>query len=312
MNILITGSSGYIGSKLVEKLLDKNLNKIYCIDNLMFNQKSNLENHPNNPKIDFINGDVRDINLLKPILKKVDLIIPLAALVGAPLCAKMPKETEEINFLAIKNLCKVLSKDQRVIMPVTNSGYGIGKKDEVCDEKSPLNPISLYGKTKVQAENEVMNRENSISFRLATVFGVSQRMRTDLLVNNFTYVATKEKYLKLYEPHFRRNYIHVLDVINGFNFGIDNFDKLKNNIFNLGLSEANLTKEQLCNEIKKVITDFNFEISNDGFDEDKRDYFVSNQKVEKLGFKAQVPLKKGITELFEYFKNTKNTFNNNY
>ena len=298
MKTLITGAAGYIGTKLVEILIDQDLS-ITCIDNLMFNQK-NLSCMTSN-KINFIKGDVRDQNLMKDLYKNSDIIIPLAAIVGAPLSAKMPKETEEINFGAIEYMCKNLSKDQRVIMPVTNSGYGIGKKDEMCDENSPLNPLSDYGQTKVKAEKIMMERENSISFRLATVFGTSERMRVDLLVNNFTYVAVKEKFLKLYEPHFRRNYIHLLDVVGGMKFAIENFDNLRGNIFNLGLSEANLTKEQLCIEIKKIVEDFEFEISEDGKDEDKRDYFVSNKKIEERGFKATHSLQNGIKELKEYY-----------
>ena len=196
MKILITGGAGYIGSKLTEKLINQELS-ITCVDNLMFDQK-NLTSMDND-KINFVKGDVRDETLMKELYKKSDIIIPLAAIVGAPLSAKMPKETEEINFGAIDFMCKNLSKDQKVIMPVTNSGYGIGKKDEMCDENSPLNPISAYGKTKVRAESIIMERENSISYRLATVFGTSERMRVDLLVNNFTYIAVKEKFLLLYE-----------------------------------------------------------------------------------------------------------------
>ncbi len=298
MKILITGGAGYIGSKLIEKLMDQELS-ITCLDNLMFDQK-NLTSMTSD-KINFIKGDVRDQTLMKDLYKKSDIIIPLAAIVGAPLSAKMPKETEDINFGSIDFMCKNLSKDQRVIMPVTNSGYGIGKKDEMCDENSPLNPISSYGKTKVKAESVIMERENSISYRLATVFGTSERMRVDLLVNNFTYIAVKEKFLLLYEPHFRRNYIHLLDVVGGMIFGIKNFSDLKGNIFNLGLSEANLTKEHLCLEIQKIVKDFKFEISKDGQDEDKRDYFVSNQKIEKKGFKAIHSLQNGIQELKDYY-----------
>ena len=307
MKILVTGGAGYIGSKLIEKLIDQNLD-ITCLDNLMFDQK-NLTSMTSN-KIKFVKGDVRDQTLMRDLYKKSDIIIPLAAIVGAPLSAKMPKETEQINFDSIDFMCKNLSKDQRVIMPVTNSGYGIGKKDEMCDENSPLNPISAYGKTKVKAESVIMERENSISYRLATVFGTSERMRVDLLVNNFTYIAVKEKFLLLYEPHFRRNYIHLLDVVGGMIFGIKNFSDLKGNIFNLGLSEANLTKEQLCLEIQKIVKDFKFEISKDGQDEDKRDYFVSNQKIEKKGFKAVHSLPDGIQELKDFYMNGNQIYKN--
>ena len=224
MKILITGGAGYIGSKLIEKLTNENLN-ITCVDNLMFDQKDLTL--MNSDKVNFINGDVRNQKLMKDLYKNADIIIPLAAIVGAPLSAKMPLETEEVNFGSIQHMCDNLSKDQMVIMPVTNSGYGIGKKDEMCDENSPLNPISAYGKTKVRAEKLIMERENSISYRLATVFGTSERMRVDLLVNNFTYIAVKEKFLLLYEPHFRRNYIHLLDVVGGMIFAINNFQEMR-------------------------------------------------------------------------------------
>jgi nucleoside-diphosphate-sugar epimerase len=298
MKVLITGAAGYIGSKLTSKLFTLGL-KLTCLDNLMFGQNNNFI--LNNKNINFIKGDVRDRNLIKSIVKKFDLIIPLAAIVGAPLCSKMPKETEEINFESIKYLVQNLSKNQIVIMPVTNSGYGIGDPEKFCDEDTPLKPISLYGITKVKAEKVIMERENSISFRLATVFGVSERMRIDLMVNNFVYIAVKEKYLKLYEPYFRRNYIHIEDVVGGFHFAINNFNNLKNNIYNLGLSDANLTKEDLCKKIQLQIPDFNYEIVLDGKDEDKRDYFVSNKKIESKGFKAKISLEDGIKELKTFF-----------
>lgn len=308
MKILITGGAGYIGSKLVKSLSNNKEYKVIVIDNLMFDQK--FLNTSDN--VEFIKGDVRERDLYKKLINNCDAIIPLAGLVGAPFCDKYPKETEEVNYEAIKFMSENLSKNQMLLMPVTNSGYGIGKKDKFCTEESPLNPISLYGKTKVAAEKIIMERENSISFRLATVFGVSDRMRVDLLVNNFTYIAFTEKFLKLFEPHFRRNYIHLNDVVEGFVFGLKNFDLLKSEIYNLGLSEANLTKQQLCEEIQKIITDFKFEISKDGFDADKRDYFVSNEKIEKKGFKAKTLLSDGIKELVEYFSTSDFELTRNY
>ena len=302
-NILVTGGAGYIGSYLVKELLKLDF-KITVIDNLMFNQNFEVQKKYND-KLEFIKGDVRDKSLVKSISKITDVIIPLAAIVGAPLSEKMPKETVEINLESIKYLTSICSKEQIILMPVTNSGYGIGKKDSWCDENSPLKPISLYGRTKVDAEKIIMDRENSISFRLATVFGPSERMRVDLLVNNFTYIAFFEKYLKLYEPHFRRNYIHIEDIANAFIFALKNFDNLKGEIYNLGLSEANLTKDQLCKKIKDHISDFVYEISLEGEDEDKRDYFVSNKKIENKGLKAKTSLDKGIKQLIKIYSKPK-------
>jgi nucleoside-diphosphate-sugar epimerase len=300
-NILITGGAGYIGSELVNKLLEDKKNKVTVIDKLIFN-KFPLEEFKRNDNLKFIKEDVRNINFYKEHIYKNEIIIPLAALVGAPLCKKYPKETVEINYESIKSLVNCLSKEQRIIFPVTNSGYGIGKKNEMCTEESELNPISLYGKTKIDAEKIILSRENSIAFRFATVFGWSRRMRIDLLVNNFTHIAFFEKYLKLFEPHFRRNYVHILDVVDSILFAIKNFDRLKNQTYNLGFSEGNLTKEQLCKKIQTFIPDFNYEISKYGTDEDKRDYFVSNAKIEKAGFRAKRDLDFGIKELLENFK----------
>jgi nucleoside-diphosphate-sugar epimerase len=298
MKILITGGAGYIGSFITKKFSNiPEINSITCIDSLFFNQDfKNISN-----KIKNVKGDVRDKNKMKDLYKSHDIIIPLAALVGAPICKKYPNDTKEINFKVIEHMCKNLSSSQVVIMPVTNSGYGIGEKNKFCDENSPLKPISLYGRTKVMAEEAIMQRQNSVSFRLATVFGVSDRMRIDLLVNNFTYIAYFEKILEIFEPHFRRNYIHISDIFNAFNFTINNFDKLKGEIYNLGLSDANLTKEQLCKEIKKIIPNFKYIISNKGTDEDKRDYFVSNDKIEQKGFKASFKLEDGIKELVNLY-----------
>ncbi len=309
MKLLVTGGAGYIGSyitKYFAKMDD--IKEITSLDNLFFKQKF----FEQSSKIKNVKGDVRDKILMNNLYNKHDIIIPLAALVGAPLCKKYPDETNEINFQAIDNMCKEISSSQIVIMPVSNSGYGIGEKDKFCDEKSPLKPISLYGRTKVQAEKVIMERTNSISFRLATVFGVSDRMRIDLLVNNFTYIAYFEKYLEVFEPHFRRNYVHISDIFGAFKFSIMNFEKIKGEIYNLGLSEANLTKEQLCNKIQEVISDFNYVISKDGTDEDKRDYFVSNEKIEKKGFKAKFKLENGIKELVKLYSSPNFVPSKNY
>ena len=300
-NILITGGLGYIGS-LTSKILAEKGHKVTVVDNLMFEQDARKITS-NWKKINFIKGDVRDRGLMKQLINKNDIIIPLAGIVGAPLCDKMPKETLEINTDAVRYLNSVSSKEQQILMPVSNSGYGVGEKDKFCDENSPLNPVSLYGRSKVEAEKIIMERENSISFRLATVFGVSYfRMRTDLMVNNFIYLATKKEVFKLFEPNFRRNFVHLLDVATAFDYAIDNFTQMKNNIFNLGLNNANLTKIMLCEKIKEYIKDFIYEIIEGQKDPDQRDYFVSNEKLKNFGFEAKVQLDTGIKELIDYFR----------
>ena len=299
-NILITGGAGYIGSYFVKKLLNLQFN-ITVIDNLMFDQKADLlkRKHSN---LTFIIGDVRDKHLIKKIINKNDIIIPLAAIVGAPLADKMPLETKQINVESIKYLTSISSKDHVIIMPVSNSGYGVGEKDKFCDEASPLRPVSLYGRTKVEAEKIIMDRENSISFRLATVFGVStERMRTDLMVNNFTYCAFKKIFFKLYEPNFRRNFVHISDIAGAFLFSLNFFSKLKSNVFNLGLNDANITKIMLCEKIKKFLPEFEFKIVSNEKDPDQRDYFVSNKKLNDAGYEAKYSLEKGIKELIDYY-----------
>ena len=297
--VLVTGGAGYIGSVLVPTLLEKGY-EVTVLDNLMFGQSTLLEQCIN-PKFSFINGDVRDLNLLKKIVPHFDIIIPLAALVGAPLCKKDEMGTIAINRDAIININKIRSKQQRIIYPTTNSGYGIGQDGIYCTEETPLNPISLYGTTKSEAEQDLLSTDNVITFRLATVFGCSPRMRLDLLVNDFTYRAFSQRYIVLFEAHFKRNFIHIRDVAKAFVHSIENFDSMKNTMYNVGLSSANLSKMELCLEIKKQIPDFFIAESEINKDPDQRNYIVSNDKIEKTGYKPDVDIQTGIAELIKGF-----------
>ena len=308
--ILITGGAGYIGSKLTTKLLDLNY-EVTVVDILKFSSKS-LNHLFNYKNFTFIKGDVRNKKLMKSLIRKNEFIIPLAALVGAPLCEKNKKEATSVNLGSIKYLTKAMNKSNKLIYLTTNSGYGVGKKNKFCDESSPLNPISLYGRTKVEAENAAMKYKNVICFRLATVFGYSFRMRSDLLVNNFVYRSLKDKKLVLFEPHFRRNYIHVNDVVDAIVFSIKNFNRLKSNIYNLGLSSANLTKYMLAKKIKSQLKYLKIRIIKNKKDPDQRDYYVSNKKIERKGFKAKTSIEDGIKELIKVFTYNKEKIINNY
>ena len=308
--ILITGGAGYIGSKLATKLLKLNF-KVTILDLLKFSGKS-LNHLYRDDNLTFIKGDVRNKNLIKKLLSSNEFIIPLAALVGAPLCEKNKKEAINVNLDSIKTLVKNVTRRNKIIYLTTNSGYGVGEKNKYCDENSPLNPISLYGRTKVNAESYVMKCKNAIGFRLATVFGYSYRMRTDLLVNNFVFKSVNQKKLTLFEPHFRRNYIHVNDVVDGIIYSIKNFNRLKSNIYNLGLSSANLTKLMLALRIKRQIKSLKITIIKNRKDPDQRDYYVSNKKIEKKGFKANTSIDKGIKELINVFTHSKEKIINNY
>ena len=252
-----------------------------------------------NPNLEIIKKDVRSLN--EDFLKKFDCIIPLSAVVGAPACNLSQNEAKTVNRDSIKNIINCLSSQQLMIYPTTNSGYGATTGELHCDENTPLNPISLYGILKKEAEDMVMSRENSICYRMATVFGISPRPRTDLLVNDFVYKAYNDKSIVLFESHFKRNFIHVRDIANAYSFSINNFDKLKSEIYNLGLSDANLTKMELCEKIKIYIKDLNIFTSEFGKDPDKRNYIVSNDKIEKRGFKASVSIEEGIQELIKYY-----------
>ena len=309
--ILITGGAGYIGSMLCTRLLSLG-HQVTVIDLLKYD-KGSLNHLYFNKNFKLIVDDVRKKSLIKKLVKQNDYIIPLAALVGAPLCEKYKKEAISTNLGTIKTLCEIVTKKNKIIYLTTNSGYGIGEKDKYCDENSPLNPISLYGRTKCDGEDLVRARtKNHVCFRLATVFGHSYRMRSDLLVNNFVNTTVKKKKLTLFEPHFRRNFIHVRDVVNAIVFTMKNFNRLKNDVYNLGLSSANISKIMLARKIQKQYKKLKIKIVTNRKDPDKRDYFVSNRKVEKKGFKASISLDEGISELIQIFTNDKNKVINNY
>ena len=295
MNILITGGAGYIGSILVPKLLEIG-HSVTVIDNFKYRQPS-LVDACTYEKFSIVRGDARDATLLRQHLSVADTIIPLAAIVGAPLCDADQVAAKTLNADAIETLVSLVSKDQQIVMPVSNSGYGVGEHGSFCTEESPLKPISLYGRTKVAAEEMVLERENSISFRLATVFGMSPRMRTDLLVNDFVYRAVKDKFIVIFEGHFKRNYIHIQDVANVFLHSLLNFDIMRGKAYNVGLEDANLSKVELAQKIQKYVVDFQYFEAPIGEDPDKRDYIVSNKRILDTGFRPSHTLDMGIQEL---------------
>ena len=298
--ILVTGGAGYIGSILVPELLTQGY-KVTVIDALIHSQNPLLE-CCFNPRFDFIKGDICDHDLMAKLIGQFDIIIPLAAIVGAPACKINPTLTRLVNYDSYMKLIKTISPSQMVIFPTTNSGYGVGEKDTFCTEESPLRPISEYGKAKVEIEKALLDKGNAVTYRLATVFGMSPRMRMDLLVNDFTYRAYKDRFIILFEEHFRRNYIHIRDVAKAFLFAIDNSNKMIGEPFNVGLSSANLTKRQLCERIKEYIPDFYIHSAPVGEDPDKRDYIVSNEKLESLGWHPDHTLDMGIIELLKGYK----------
>lgn len=302
--VLITGGGGYIGGILVPQLLDSGY-EVTVVDTFGHGVNT-LASCCVDPGFDAYRIDARDETRLRPLVRKADWIIPLAALVGAPLCDRDPLGATSINRDAVEMLLSLLSPAQRVLFPVTNSGYGIGESGKFCDESSPLRPLSLYGRTKVEAEAAVMEKGNAIAFRLATVFGMSPRMRIDLLVNDFVYRATRDRALVIFEGHFKRNFIHVRDVAEGFLFGMRNFERMKNQVFNMGLSEANLSKIELAEAIKKHVPNFTYIEAPIGDDPDKRDYIVSNAKLEALGWRPRHSLDVGISELIKGYRMLRN------
>jgi nucleoside-diphosphate-sugar epimerase len=309
MRILITGGAGYIGSVLTPTLLSLG-HEVTVLDSFYFNQSSLLDCcHQDTFQI--VRGDCRDEAVLKPLVAKADVILPLAALVGVPLCNTDAIATRTTNQEAIEMLCRLASRQQWILMPVTNSGYGIGEKGKFCTEDTPLRPISTYGITKVKAEAAVLGRENSISFRLATVFGMSPRMRIDLLVNDFVHRAITDRAVVIFEGHFKRNYIHIRDVVRAFVHGLDHFETMKGKPYNVGLDQANLSKLELCAVIKKHLPKFVYLEAPVGEDPDKRDYIVSNARIAAAGFKPEWDLDRGIQELIKGYTIVRNNLYSN-
>lgn len=308
--ILITGGAGYIGSILTPFLLRHGYH-VTIIDNLMYKQTTLLDCF-GDPNFVFIKGDASSEKVMKPLLDDADAIIPLAAIVGAPACAMSPALSKIVNFDAIKTILNNTTESQKILFPNTNSGYGIGESDQVCTEESPLNPVSLYAKLKVEIEKELLDSKRAVCFRFATVFGVSPRMRLDLLVNDFTYRAVHDRSIVLFEQHFKRNYIHVRDVAEAFLFGINHYGRMCGQAYNVGLSDANLNKRELCETIKKFVPELYIHHAEIGEDPDKRNYIVSNKKLEELGWKPQHTLEKGIQELISAYRIIKNNQFANY
>jgi len=300
MKILLTGGAGYLGSVLTPYLL-RDGHHVTVLDNFLYEQTSLLD-VCHHERLTVVAGDARDHALIRVLLRDVDVILPFACLTGMPICNLFPKEAEEIILGAVQTMLLYRSKEQRILYPTTNSGYGVGQTGIYCTEETPLNPISLYGKLKVQAEQTILDAGNSVSLRLATVFGVSPRLRLDLLVNDFVYRAYHDKHLELFEADFKRNYIHIRDVARAILHTLYHFTDMNGNAFNLGLSDANLSKRELCEAIKKHIPDFVFEENAEGKDPDQRNYIVSNEKIERTGFVPIFSLDNGITELIKAFQ----------
>ncbi len=303
MKILISGACGYVGSTLCRHLLESNLSieKLTAYDNLLYKQTS-LLHLCYKKNFEFVHDDVRNHEVFLKYLKEADVVIPLAAFVGFPICEREKYLATQVNYEQIKFIVDNTSKNQKIIFPNTNSGYGIGENNIYCDEKTTLNPISHYGIVKTMAERDLMNTGRAVSLRLATVFGVSPRMRLDLLVNDFTYKAISDGYIVLFEKDFKRNYIHVQDVAKTFIFMLENYDKVEGEVFNVGLSDANLSKLELAETIKKFVPDFIIQTNEFKQDPDKRNYIVSNKKIESFGWKPDFSLEDGIQELLKAYK----------
>lgn len=305
MRILVTGGGGYIGSILVPRMLELG-HSVTVLDSFE-RGTTDLSSSCANENFNPVRGDARDTRLLDELVPKHDVLIPLAALVGAPLCKQDPIAAKTLNQDAVVDLVKRTSRNQIILYPTTNSGYGVGEAGKFCTEESPLNPLSLYGVTKVEAEKAVLGSGNGVTLRLATVFGMSPRMRLDLLVNDFTWRAVTDRAVVIFEGHFKRNYIHIRDVVKGFEHALENYSRMRGEAYNLGLSEANLSKLELCAKIREHVPNFVFLEAPIGEDPDKRDYIVSNDKLEATGWRPDWSLDRGIRELLRGYRMLRNS-----
>lgn len=308
-DILVTGGAGYIGSILVPELLARGHN-VTVLDKMMYKQSSLLD-CCKYKTFTMVNGDARDADTLAPLLKGKDFVFPLAALVGFPLCDKDKIAAETTNSGAVETLIRLREENTKIIFPCTNSGYGLGQGQKFCTEESPINPVSLYGKTKMAAEKAVLEAGNSLTFRFATLFGASPRMRTDLLVNDFVYRAVFDRSVIIFEGHFMRNYLHVRDAAGAFIFAMENFERMKGRQYNCGLSDANLSKIELCEKIKEHIPGFMYIEAPVGTDPDKRNYLVSNERIESMGWRPSYTIDDGIEELIKAYSIVKNNIYGN-
>ncbi len=299
-HVLVTGGAGYIGSVLCERLLQAGY-RVTVLDSLLWGEQSLFHLAPH-PAFEFVFGDARDDRTVSSLLRTADAVIPLAAIVGAPACDRMPDLARSVNLEAVRFVNRARSASQVLVYPTTNSGYGTKTGQRECTEETPLEPISLYGRTKVEAEEEVLSRENAVSFRLATVFGLSPRMRLDLLVNHFVWAAVTDGYLVIFEKEFRRNFVHIRDVADAFVFALENAGRLSGKAYNLGLDDANLSKADLARRIQEQVPRFYVHFAEVGSDPDRRDYVVSNRRLREAGFAARRSLDEGIRELIKGYR----------
>jgi nucleoside-diphosphate-sugar epimerase len=304
MRILVTGGAGYLGSVLVPVLLERG-HEVVVLERFLFSQTSLLQ-HCLNPRFQVIRGDCRDEHTLRQAMHDADVIMPLAAIVGAPACDDEPIAARSVNLDSVRLMLKLRSGSQRIIYPTTNTGYGIGEKGKLCTEETPLRPVSLYGRTKVEAEAAILDAGNAITLRPGTLFGMSPRPRVDLLVNGFVHRAVTDRAVILFEARAQRNYCHIRDGARAFLHALDNFELMKEQPYNVGLSDANLTKLELCERIKRHLPAFVYLESPVGEDPDKRDYIVSNEKIEATGFRPEYSLDDGIRELIKGFSMLRN------